>query len=98
MLDIFGSVFGKSKKSGSQLQAGGNGVASTGSPSTSRRNGSDPANNGSTSEADDFLMVGSSGSIPKDQNPIYPTILTDDVSNERTVISRPIRLGSVFGR
>lgn len=77
MLDVFGSVFGRSKKESKQQQSvqnGGQQQPQQPSPSTSRRDGS-----GSEGETEGFTVLGNNSNQPS--STMYPMILTDEVSN-----------------
>lgn len=80
MLDVFGSVFGRSKNKSSSGNL--NNPQNPPSPSTSRRNqeGSDE-DQGFTFIGNRTGPSGSSSNIANNgQNPVYPTFLTDEVS------------------
>ncbi|KAI1288136.1 hypothetical protein HDE_09609 [Halotydeus destructor] len=75
VLEIFGSVFGRSKKSTSGLANGEQ--PSNGSPSSSRRVGD--GNNGSEGESDQGFLLLNQPSSDQASSGVYPTILTDDM-------------------
>lgn len=79
MLDVFGSVFGRSKKESKSVQNGGGQQQQPQqpSPSTSRRDGS-----GSEGETEGFTVLNTTN---RPSSTMYPMILTDEVSDEMSI-------------
>jgi len=72
MLDIFSNVFGKSKKSGTNLTGS---AGNDGSPSTSRQDG----NNQSDNEPESSFSFVTPTSLNDSSASVYPTILTNEM-------------------